>query len=173
MKQFQKDHYPQMITAFISTLILSALVAECSAESYCTRVAGIFNTTDNGIACLQSALYNVTNCCFRCTATGTNLTRCGSLYNYGVTSCSINGTLQAKIESDCFGIGGTGSFECICNSGGNTSELYGTPAPSNAPTTSSPTNSPTSAPTNDASGPLANYGVLLTVFLLSVLFMCV
>jgi len=120
---------------YLCFILLSAfIVQETVSQGYCTRAAGIFNTTDGGAACMSSATYNVVNCCFRCGTNVTGLVRCGSLFNYGLTSCTQNATILDQVKADCFALYGNSTFQCSCNTGTNTSQLDGTPAPTNAPT---------------------------------------
>lgn len=126
------------------------LVQHSRGQGYCTRAAGIFNTTDGGAACLDSISFNVINCCFRCTTNSSNLTKCGSLYNYAIFSCSENNTILEQAKADCIGPGNSGNFQCFCNTGTNRTEVDATNQPTIAVNTASPTMSPTGAPTNAA-----------------------
>lgn len=145
-------------------VLLVALLAPspCYGQGYCTRAAGIFNTTDSGAACFGSLQYSVINCCFRCSTADPAITACGSLYNYNITSCDANETILAKAKLDCSN-GYNGTFSCYCNTGIYTSQLDYT---SNL--TASPTYAPTvntAAPTNAASSSFSSIGIATLVFI--------
>lgn len=112
------------------------------SQGYCLRLLGIFNESIGG-SCFSSPSVDLANCCFQCIVNG--VTRCGSLYNYGVVSCSQSNQVLAQAQADC-----GAPITCQCTTGSNTSELFGTPLPTNSPTSSqnnggTPT---TNAPTN-------------------------
>ena len=126
IKQHSLDEKKMLLFLFIAISLLDA-----TTPGYCTRAAGIHNTTDGGTQCIQDNLiYNMTNCCFICTRLG-YLTTCGSLYNYNVTSCTVPSSGLTQATADCNG----GSIFCDCFVGSNTSELYSTATapPTNAP----------------------------------------
>lgn len=139
----------------------------CYGQGYCTRAAGIFNTSDSGANCFSSLQYSLINCCFRCTTADPAVVACGSLYNYNITSCTANDTILAKAKLDC-GNGYNGTFSCYCNTG-----IYTTQLDYTSNLTSSPTMRPTTtaAPTNAASS-LSGLTVA-TLFFIVVMYMIV
>lgn len=117
-----------LLVTFILTLS-SLFTNGLAIDSYCTRAAGIVNSTDGGVGCFSSYLSNVTNCCFRC-ATNTSIqTKCGSLYNFNFTSCNLTANQSAIVSLACLGPGtvATGNnFQCFCNTGTDNRQLNNT-----------------------------------------------
>ena len=127
---------------FLAILVVFSLVCikrvdsqPTSGPTYCTRANGLYNVSDGGIACMQSG--SVANCCFTCQITGPSPynARCGSLYNFGATSCNNIAATNAAMAA----CGGT-SFTCQCNTGPDQSQIMGTSPPSGGSVTPAPTN---------------------------------
>lgn len=148
-----------MMLLCLICLLLSNYVV--NTQGYCRRADGIYNVTDGGFACLQSLTYDVNNCCFVCAIqNGTNGTnaRCGSLFNFNVNLCEQSTTVIEQVKLLC---GGT-DFKCLCTTGSDTSELFGTPLPTTvAP--SATTNRPTFRITNDTASLTTNIMVLMAI----------
>ena len=118
-----------LLVTFILTLSSFFFTNGLAMDSYCTRAAGIVNITGDGTECFLSSLSNVTNCCFRCRTNTYVQQKCGSLYNFGLTSCNLNANDYARVSSACLGngtVGSDGNFQCYCNTGTDNSQLYNT-----------------------------------------------
>lgn len=147
-----------LVVTFILALFFTSGL---TSDGYCTRAAGIVNSTDGGVGCFSSSLSNVTNCCFRCSPNNYgNVTKCGSLYNFNFTSCTLTANQSALVSLACLGpdtVANGNNFQCFCNTGTDNSQLNNTA-----------TAAPTNAPTNDGRLLQKTMSLGSTLFLLSV-----
>lgn len=108
----------------MNLLLVLLFVSIYHAATYCTRAAGVFNVSDSGAACLNAVSFGVVDCCFTCLAIGPGYNaRCGSLYNFGASYCDQNAAVTAAAMAAC---GDAGTYRCLCTTGTDTSELFGT-----------------------------------------------
>ena len=139
-------------------------------QSYCTRAKGLYNQSgqeasqNNG--CFSSSLYGIINCCFRCFLrgagpNGSDINRCGSLYNYGVGECAQNPFITQQAKIDC---GDSATFECFSNPGNDTSQFFGTPPPSIKPTISTTTHTPATPSNTYSLKRTIKISILLLIF---------
>jgi hypothetical protein len=135
-------HYQLLF--FVQLFVFVQYTGGQASPGYCTRAAGIFNVAD-GAACINSAAYNVTNCCFTCYLASNNTANCGSLYNYNVAGCNQDPAATAQAQADC----GGSNYQCYCTAGTDYSEVSAT----SLPTALRPSgNVPTPMPTSGANG---------------------
>lgn len=85
------------------------------AQNYCKRSDGIKITAPG--ECLDSAKYNVENCCFECLQINpinqSSQIKCGSLYSLGFKTCSDPAARTEALKA----CGGNGVYACLCNPG--------------------------------------------------------